>query len=249
MTITTEHDGGFVDIGLSADLAAAALDMARKFHGGATLWVMSPQWEPHAHHVAVEFVHPVIMGKRALPSVALVDPDPVAQARVAAQPGDLLIAVASADQPAVLDAMRRAPAWGVLTLWIGSGPRPPAGAADHILWVDSDDPMVPATGRFVLMYHLLWELTHVCFEHPGLLKPQAVECADEVCVTCSDEGRLAEVVLPPADPLGQALVRTAGGEEWIDVSVLGDVAANDLVLVHAGVAITRIDDTAEGVDR
>ena len=41
-----------------------------------------------------------------------------------------------------------------------------------MLWVvDSDDPMVPATGRFVLMYHLLWELTHVCFEHPGLLKP------------------------------------------------------------------------------
>ncbi len=84
--------------------------------------------------------------------------------------------------------MRRAQAWGVLTLWIGSGPRPPAGAANHILWIDSDDPMVPATGPFVLMYHLLWELTHVCFEHPGLLKPASDECADEVCVTCSDEG-------------------------------------------------------------
>ena len=86
-------------------------------------------------------------------------------------------------------------AWGVLTLWIGAGPRPPAGAANHILWIDSDDPMVPATGRFVLMYHLLWELTHVCFEHPGLLKAPAEDCTDEVCVTCSDEGRLGEVVL------------------------------------------------------
>ena len=124
------EDHGLGDRGraIDADLAAAALDMARRFHDGATLWVISPQWEPHAHHVAVEFVHPVIMGKRALPSVALVEPDPVAQARVASQPGDLLIAVASADEPAVLDAMRRAPAWGVLTLWIGSGPRPPAGA-------------------------------------------------------------------------------------------------------------------------
>jgi hypothetical protein len=185
------------------------------------------------------------MGKRALPSVALVEPDPVAQARVATQPGDLLMAVASADQPAVIDAMRRALAWGSLTLWIGSGPRPPAGAANHILWVDSDDPMVPATGRFVLLYHLLWELTHVCFEHPGLLKPPAEECADDVCVTCSDEGRLAEVILEPADPLGQALVRTAKGEEWVDVSVLGDVAANDLILVHAGTAITRLDDARE----
>jgi hypothetical protein len=240
MTATAEPSGTFVDSALSADLAAAALDLARRFHDGATLWVMSPQWEPHAHHVAVEFVHPVIVGKRALPSVALVEADPVAQARVASQPGDLLMAVASADEPAVLDAMRRAPAWGVQTLWIGSGPRPPAGAAHHVLWIDSDDPMVPATGRFVLMYHLLWELTHVCFEHPGLLKP-AAECTDEVCTTCGDEGRLAEVLLEPADPGSQALVRTAAGEEWIDVTIVGDVAVNDLVLVHAGAAITRLE--------
>jgi hypothetical protein len=242
MTAVTQPGESFVDAELSADLATAALDLARRFHDGATLWVISPQWEPHAHHVAVEFVHPVIMGKRALPSVALVEPDPVAQARVACQPGDLLMAVASADQPAAVDAMRRAPAWGALTLWIGSGPRPPAGAANHILWVDSDDPMVPATGRFVLLYHLLWELTHVCFEHPGLLKPSADECADDVCVTCSDEGRLGEVVLAPGDATGQALVRTAKGEEFVDVTVLGDLAPNDLVLVHAGAAITRLSE-------
>lgn len=247
MTATT--DSSYVDLSLSADLATAALDLARRFHAGATLWVISPQWEPHAHHVAVEFVHPVIMGKRALPSVALVDPDPVAQARVAAQPGDLLMAVASAGEPAVLDAMRRAPAWGVRTLWIGSGPRPQPGAADHILWVDSDDPMVPATGRFVLLYHLLWELTHVCFEHPGLLKPVDEECADDVCVTCSDEGRLAEVILEPSEPLAQALVRTGDGEEWVDVSVLGAVAPNDLVLVHAGTAIARLNNEPEEVNR
>jgi hypothetical protein len=238
MTATAPQNVSFVDESLSADLAAAALDLARKFHDGATLWVISPQWEPHAHHVAVEFVHPVIVGKRALPSVALVEPDPVAQARVASSPGDLLLAVASADEPAVVDAMRRAPAWGVLTLWIGSGPRPPAGAANHVLWVDSDDPMVPATGRFVLMYHLLWELTHVCFEHPGLLKPSVDE---ESCVTCSDEGRLGEVVFEPADAPAQALVRTANGEEWVDTSMLPDVRRNELVLVHAGAVITRLE--------
>ncbi|WP_006241933.1 hypothetical protein [Mycolicibacterium tusciae] len=241
MTANARPGGSYIDDELSADLAAAALDMARRFHNGATLWVISPEWEPHAHHVAVEFVHPVVVGKRALPSVALVEPDPVAQARVASQPGDLLIAVASAGQPAVLDAMRRAQAWGVLTLWIGSGPRPAAGAANHILWIDSDDPMLPATGTFVLMYHLLWELTHVCFEHPGLLKPGSDECADELCVTCSDEGRLGEVVLEPVDATGSALVRTASGEEWVDVTLLGAVAPHDLVLVHAGTAITRVE--------
>jgi hypothetical protein len=236
--MTTIPAPTFVGGDLSADLAAAALDVARRFHDGATLWVMAPQWEPHAHHVAVEFVHPVIVGKRALPSVALVESDPVAQARVASQPGDLLLAVAAADDTAVVDAMRRAPAWGVTTLWIGSGARPPAGAAHHILWVDSDDPMVPATGRFVLMYHLLWELTHVCFEHPGLLKNPADD--GQTCITCSDEARLAEVVLPSAGSSGQALVRTARGEEWVDTAMLAAVEVNDLVLVHGGVAITSV---------
>ena len=76
---------------------------------------------------------------------------------------------------------------------------------------------------------------------------------------CSDEGRLAEVVLEPVDATGQALVRTAKGEEWVDVTVLGEVAPNDLVLVHAGTAIARLGDersreeqradTAEEVNR
>jgi hypothetical protein len=242
MTMTEQPGAPFVDAELSADLAAAALDVARRFHGGATLWVISPQWEPHAHHVAVEFVHPVVMGKRALPSVALVEPDPVAQARVASQSGDLLLAVASADEPKVADAMRRAAAWGVTTLWIGSGPRPPAGAANHVLWVDSEDPMVPATGRFVLLYHLLWELTHVCFEHRGLLVEPTDDCTEDVCITCSDEGRIGEVLLEPSGTTEPALVRTAAGEEWVDVTLLGAVATNDLVLVHAGAAITRLDD-------
>jgi hypothetical protein len=96
--------------------------------------------------------------------------------------------------------------------------------------------MVPATGTFVLMYHLLWELTHVCFEHPGLLNPRP---ETEVCVTCGDEGRVAEVVLEPVD--GQALARTATGEEWVDTTVLGNVEVNDLILVHAGAAITRLE--------
>src|SRR5258708_16705645 len=145
MTTTAQLGGSYIGVDLSADLATAALDLARRFHDGATLWVISPQWEPHAHHVAVEFVHPVIMGKRALPSVALVEPDPVAQARVASQPGDLLIAVASANDRAVIDAMRRAQASGVLTLWIGSGPRPPAAAANPIFALDPGHPMIPAT--------------------------------------------------------------------------------------------------------
>ncbi|KRA27981.1 MULTISPECIES: hydrogenase assembly protein HupF [unclassified Nocardioides] len=242
--MSTVHDvaagPSLIDADLSADLAGASLALARRFHSGATLWVISPQWEPHAHHVAVEFVHPVVVGKRALPAVALVAADTVAETRIATRPGDVVIAVADAADNAVADVMRRAPAWGVETIWIGYGERPPPGASDHVLWVPTDDPMTPATGRFVLMYHLLWELTHVCFEHPGLLKAAEPECADDVCITCSDEGRLGEVVAPPADIMSGALVRTAEGEEYVDTMVIGDVVPGDLILIHGGAALTRL---------
>jgi hypothetical protein len=227
---------------LATDMARAALALARRLHAGATLWVLSPEWEPHAHHVAVEFVHPVIVGKRALPAFALTGSDPVSEARLAARPGDVLVVIASASEGRIRDVVRRAPAWGVETIWIGFGTRPEAGAADHVLWVDSDDAMVPATGRFVLMYHLLWELTHVCFEHPGLLRVEAQECTDEVCITCSDEGRLGEVVTAPSEQFAPALVRTAEGEEDVDVTLVGEVAPGDLILVHAGAALARVDE-------
>ncbi|MBA3339461.1 MAG: HypC/HybG/HupF family hydrogenase formation chaperone, partial [Geodermatophilaceae bacterium] len=81
----------------------------------------------------------------------------------------------------------------------------------------------------------------VCFEHPGLLSPPVAECTDEVCVTCSDEGRLAEVILAPSTPFGDALVRTEAGEEWIDVTMVAPVTPGDLVLIHAGTALTRLD--------
>jgi len=54
----------------AADLAAAALELARHYAAGATMWCLAPEWPEHGRHVAVEFVHPVVIGKRALPAVA-----------------------------------------------------------------------------------------------------------------------------------------------------------------------------------
>ncbi len=223
------------DLGTVADdLARAALAMARRFnHPGATLWCASARWPFHARHVAVEFVHPVIVGKRALASLTVpAGADLVATLRASVRPGDMVVALAPADDPAVADVMRRGQAWGVETIWIGSGPRPPAGAADHVVWLDTDD-SVQASEQFVRLYHMLWELTHVCFEHPGLMKVPD-ECTDEVCVTCSDEGRLAEVVSVDGD---EAVVRTPDGQERVDISLLDTPAPNDLILIHAGFAI------------
>lgn len=234
MTNTTAIDRG-LSTDLAADIAAAAFTLAKRFAAGATMWSVAPGWEPHAQHIAVEFVHPVIMGKRALPAVALTGPDLVDLVRVSVQPDDVVIAVSGAGQPDVRSIMRRAPAWGATTIWIGSGPRPQPGVADHVLWLDDPDPRVPATGGFVLFYHLLWELTHVCFEHSGLLKPPEPE---GVCLTCNDEGRLGEVITAAAD--GTATVRTARGAETVETTLIGPVAATDLVLIHAGTAISRV---------
>jgi hypothetical protein len=233
---TTAIDRG-LGAELAADLAAAAFTLAKRFAAGATMWSIAPSWEPHALHIAVEFVHPVIMGKRALPAVALTGPNLIDLVRVSVRPGDIVIGVGGADDAQVFSVMRRSPAWGATTIWIGSGERPAAGVADHVLWLDDPDPRVPATGGFVLFYHLLWELTHVCFEHSGLLKP---ECAEQVCVTCSDEGRMGEVVSPSIE--GMAAVRTARGVESVATALIDPVDAGELVLVHAGTAISRIEE-------
>jgi hypothetical protein len=224
---------------VAGDLARTSLALARRFSAGATMWCASPNWPFHAHHVAVEFVHPVIVGKRALPAVTVPPAaDMVATLRACVAPGDIVLVLADAGDARVADAMRRGQAWGVETVWIGAGPqRPPAGAANHVIWLDTDAPL-EASERFVRIYHLLWELTHVCFEHPGLLKPEP-ECGADgevgsVCITCSDEGRPAEVVSVEGD---EALVRTPEGQERIDVSLIEAPAPGDLVLIHAGFAI------------
>jgi hypothetical protein len=230
---------GPLDLDAGAEVASAALTLARRFAAGATLWCLAPEWPEHSRHVAVEFVHPVVMGKRALPAVSITGTDPVAELRAAARAGDVLVVVAPAASAGAAEVVRRAPAWGLSTVWIGAGPRPHPVGADHLVWIDEAGPSPRHDGSLVLRYHVLWELTHVCFEHPGLLADPAAACEDGMCVTCTDEGRPAEV----ASLLGGGLVavRTARGAETIDASLIGDVAPGDLLLVHAGAAIERLD--------
>ena len=61
-------------------------------------------------------------------------------------------------------------------------------------------------------------------------------CGDGHCVTCSDEGVAMRVV--ETRPDGIALCD--GGVE-VMTDLVGDVRADDELLVHAGVAIARLD--------
>ncbi len=223
---------------LSDELAVAALALARRFAAGATMWCASPRWPFHAQHLAVEFVHPVIVGKRALPAVHVPDVDMVTAVRTLARPGDVLCALGPAGDAELAALARRAGAWGLTSVWVGAGPRPEPHAADYLLWIDNAD-----DAALVRSYHLLWELTHVVFEHPGLLASASNPddaCTDDVCITCSDAGVLAEV----ATVLDRqhAVVRARGRLETIDTTLVDALRPGDVVLVHAGTALTRVEE-------
>ena len=61
-----------------------------------------------------------------------------------------------------------------------------------------------------------------------------------MCITCSDEGRVAEVAAVLDG--GSADVVAAGMHETVDVSLVERVDTGDLVLVHAGVAISVLQE-------
>jgi len=62
-----------------------------------------------------------------------------------------------------------------------------------------------------------------------------VSCADDHCVTCSDEGVPMRVLELGDD----GLARCDGGDVMTDL--VGPVAPGDTLLVHAGVALARIE--------
>jgi D-sedoheptulose 7-phosphate isomerase len=165
--------------------------LAERFtYGGRLLAVGdSPQSRSDAHHVAVEFVHPVIVGKRALPAISLttdvatvtgiaeregMDAIFSHQLRYLAAPSDIALGIcATGDCGSVLAGLATARQLGMLTIALagGDGGAIAAGpAADHVLLARSGDPRV-VKEMHVTMYHLLWELVHVFLEQPGTLSP------------------------------------------------------------------------------
>lgn len=227
------------DHDLADDLARAAIALAERFSAGATLWAVAPAQPEHARHLAVEFVHPVIVGKPALPAASVDGPDLVGRLRPLVRRGDIVVAIGELahDVSAVL---QRCPAWGAVAVRVGTGTRPAGSATDHLLWIDDDRGEAAHDGRLTLLYHLLWELTHLCLEH-GSVGAAERDCPTAelgTCITCSDDARLGEIVEPGVG--GLATVRIDGIDERVDVSLVEPVTAGQLVLVHAGSAIADV---------
>lgn len=161
----------------------AAEDMARRFRDGGRLLVFGEGGAaPDAQHVAIEFVHPVVVGKRALPAVSLAaDPATLgaiagtagpqevfaAQLRLLASAGDIALGLSPDGRCAsVLHGLRTAAALGALTVALVGGDGGPIGAeqaVEHRLLARSGDPCTVKEVQ-VTTYHLLWELVQVFLE-------------------------------------------------------------------------------------
>src|SRR3989440_5571443 len=71
-------------------VAEACWAMARRFHqGGRLLAFGNGAWATDAQHVSVEFVHPVIVGKRALPALALTNDSATLSGLMAGREADM----------------------------------------------------------------------------------------------------------------------------------------------------------------
>jgi D-sedoheptulose 7-phosphate isomerase len=182
------------DLAGQADgVARACHAMAERFHRGGKLVVFGnggPSTD--AQHVAVEFVHPVIVGKRALPAISLTADIATLtgvanrvglaevfahQIRILAEPADIALGISTDGEcENVLRGLAVAHELGMLTLALtgGDGGRiARAPGVDHVLIAHSSDPRV-VKEIHVTTYHVLWELVHVFFEQPGVLAPEVV---------------------------------------------------------------------------
>ncbi|MGZ4302646.1 MAG: D-sedoheptulose-7-phosphate isomerase [Gaiellaceae bacterium] len=124
--------------------------MAKRFARGGRLLAVgsSPQAWSDASHVAVEFVHPVIVGKRALPALAVASPD----FDLIAREGDMVM---NFDDLPVTGSNK-----GLLTISFH------ATGAEWVFDPRSSDPFVRQE-LVETTYHMLWELVHVFLDHIG----------------------------------------------------------------------------------
>jgi D-sedoheptulose 7-phosphate isomerase len=175
---------GFLD--QAGTIADTCRELAARFAAGGTLYVFGnggPSTD--AQHVAVEFVHPVIVGKRALPAVSLTGDIATLtgiandrglaevftyQLRILATAGDIALGISTDGNCAnVAAGLRTARSLGMLTVALvgaDGGAILSESLADQVICVRSQDPQVVKEVH-VTAYHLLWELVHIFLERSG----------------------------------------------------------------------------------
>ena len=159
-------------------IAELSQKMARRFQDGGHLWVMGNGGSAcDAEHIAVEFVHPIIEKRRALPATDLVsqiailtaisnDKDYarvfVDQLDLWGRPGDMVVAIStSGNSPNLIYALEAVRSKNMLTIaFSGRDGGRLSDVAEYCFTVPSY-----STHRIqeshVTLLHILWDLIHV----------------------------------------------------------------------------------------
>jgi D-sedoheptulose 7-phosphate isomerase len=143
-------------------LASACQAMSDRFlEGGRLLAFGRGPYATDAQHVSVEFVHPVIVGKRALPALDLsILFGPWLEAILG--PEDIIMGFGPPEgDPEVHAALDQAHGLGAMTFAL---PGPQGSYAFHAV---TQDPFMHQE-MVEILYHTLWETVHVFFEHREL---------------------------------------------------------------------------------
>jgi D-sedoheptulose 7-phosphate isomerase len=146
----------------SLRLAEACREMAERFlRGGRLLAFGRGAYATDAQHVSVEFVHPVIVGKRALPALDLsILFRPWVDAIVGAD--DIVMGFGPPEGDVeVWDALAAARAKKAMTFAL------PGSRGSYAVDAATSDPFIHQE-LIEILYHVLWETVHVFFEHRQL---------------------------------------------------------------------------------
>jgi D-sedoheptulose 7-phosphate isomerase len=143
-------------------LASICRAMAGRFRrGGRLLAFGAGAASSDAQHIAVEFVHPVLVGKRALPAMDL-SATHSQSLHVIARADDIVVAFGPPGGDRLIDAsLEVARARGALTLAF------PGTGSDYAAPAPSTDPFIHQE-LVEVAYHTLWETVHVFLERAAV---------------------------------------------------------------------------------
>lgn len=139
-------------------LAGMSRDMAQRFQRGGRLLAFGAGAALFdAQHIAVEFVHPVLVGKRALPALDLSATYRECLPAIV-RPEDIVVGFGPPESDAHVDAsVRTARIQGALTLGF------PGPEGDYAAPAPTPDPFIHQE-LVEIAYHTLWETVHVFLE-------------------------------------------------------------------------------------
>jgi D-sedoheptulose 7-phosphate isomerase len=194
-------------------LACASREVADRFARGGRLYAFGHgPYATDAAHVSVEFVHPVIVGKRALPAF---DASAVPEAFVEAliEPDDMAIAFGPPEGDLrAIAALRTARRKGAFTLaW-------PGIEADYSVTSPTDDAHVHQEA-FEVLGHTLYESVHVFLEHRSDLSDDVGASAFLYPYLGSDHGGDPAAIL---DGVAASIVEKARDGERLRDQIAGE---------------------------